>query len=450
MRRLIITALLAACAAPLAAEWLHSRPNDSSVAPVLRQAQGRPERSRGAASLAVARMQARASEGWPQWRGERRDGAAVSFKVPSVWPQQLTRIWSREVGVGHSSPIVAGGRVFQLARLGEEEVLRALEIATGKVIWEQKYPAPYTMNPAAMGHGKGPKSTPVWSQGRVFTLGISGILSAFDAASGKLLWRHEFAKEFPQTSPLYGAAMSPVVIDGGVVVHVGGPGRGALASFDGASGRMNWAWRGDGPGYASPVLLNASDGVRQLVTQTERHLIGVNASDGTLLWQVPFTTEYDQNAITPIVDGHVVIYSGLDKGMTATRIVKRGTEWKPEQVWHSAEPSLYLSPPVLHAGVIYGLGRRNRGHFFAMDAATGKVLWTTEGRQGENAAIVRAADTILALTTDSDLVAFGASREGFKPLARYDVAPTPTWAHPALVADGILIKDENTLSLWRL
>ncbi len=386
---------------------------------------------------------------WSQWRGPGRDGAADTFKPPAAWPASLTQVWKRDVGIGHSSPIVAAGRVFQHARVGEEEVVLALDPATGKVAWEQRYPAAYTMNPAARQHGKGPKSTPLWSDGRLFTLGISGVLSAFDGTTGKVLWRHDFTKEFPQTSPEFGVAMSPIAIDGAVVAHVGGQGRGALSAFNAATGKLKWAWRGDGPGYASPTVMSGVGGIRQLITQTERHVISVNAGDGKLLWQLPFTTDYNQNVITPIVRGDVVFNSGLDRGFAALRVSSTAGAWKAEQLWHVSDHSNYMSTPVLHSGVLYGLGHRNSGHFFAMDADTGKVLWRTGGRQGDNAAMMRVGDTILALTTESQLVLFSASRDAFKEIRKYTVASSPTWAHPALAAPGLLIKDENSLTLWR-
>jgi outer membrane protein assembly factor BamB len=410
-----------------------------------------------AVAFATAALVTAAAD-WDQWRGPARDGVADTFKVPSAWPDTLTQVWKQDVGIGHSSPVVASGRVFQHSRVAEEEVVRAHDLSSGKPIWEQRYPAPYTMNPAARQHGKGPKSTPLLSRGRIYTLGISGILSAFDAATGKVLWRHDFAKEFPQTSPLYGAAMSPIAISTGsaasadadaIVAHIGGPGRGALAAFDAASGAIKWAWRGDGPGYASPVVMTAVDGVRQIVTQTERRLVSLDARDGTLLWELPFSTEYDQNSITPIVRGDVVINSGLNQGTTAYRVSRAAGKWKAEQVWRTSDLSMYMSTPVLHLDVLFGLANRNRGQFFALDATNGKVLWTTEGRQGDNAALARAGDMLLALTTDGELTVFTPSKEGFKQVRQYTVASTPTWAHPALVAPGILIKDENTFSLWK-
>ena len=168
---------------------------------------------------------------WPQWRGPARDGRA-SLAPRATWPEALTPAWTITVGEGHASPVVVGDRVYVFSREGEEEVVQALDLATGKRVWRASYPAPYTMNSAATGHGKGPKSTPTVAGGRVFTFGISGILSAFDAATGRLAWRKDTGTEFGQGSPLYGVALSPVVDGSNVIVHVGGPGKGALTAFD--------------------------------------------------------------------------------------------------------------------------------------------------------------------------------------------------------------------------
>src|SRR5262249_10512832 len=149
------------------------------------------------------------AQDWPQWRGPNRDGVASSFTAPTVWPDKLKTIWKVSVGVGHSSPVVDGRRVFLLSRQEENEVASCFDFDTGKLLWRDGYPAPYSMNPAATSHGKGPKSTPVFSAGKLYTLGISGVLSCYDANTGRVIWRKEFTKQFKETSPLYGTAMSP-------------------------------------------------------------------------------------------------------------------------------------------------------------------------------------------------------------------------------------------------
>ena len=173
---------------------------------------------------------------WPQWRGPNRDGLVSDASIPRAWPKELKQEWKVTVGVGHASPVVANGRVYVFARQGEEEVLLCLDLATGKEIWRSSQPIAYEMHNAAKGHGKGPKSTPVLSNGNVYTLGITGVLSCHDAQTGKLKWRREFSKQYPKTSPQFGTAMSPLMLDGQLIAHVGGHDKGALMAFDAETG----------------------------------------------------------------------------------------------------------------------------------------------------------------------------------------------------------------------
>src|SRR6187431_302220 len=167
-----------------------------------------------AVALSMACVVAPTAQDWNQWRGPSRSGVTAAFQAPATWPDQPRKVWAVTVGTGHSSPVVSGTRAFVFTRVGDEEVITAFEHQTGKQVWQQRYRAPYQVNPAAESHGKGPKSTPVVDGGRLFTLGISGTLSAFDAATGKPLWRKTFDREFDASSPDFGVAMSPLVDDG--------------------------------------------------------------------------------------------------------------------------------------------------------------------------------------------------------------------------------------------
>lgn len=379
---------------------------------------------------------------WPQWRGPERDGRAPLASRTS-WPAELTPVWKIQVGEGHASPVVVGNRVFVFTREGEDEVVRSLELGTGEGAWRESYPAPYTMNPAAHSHGKGPKSTPVVAEGRVFTFGISGILSAFDAASGRLLWRHESHSE-SGASATFGVAMSPALDRGHLIAHVGGSSGGALTAFDAATGDIVWTWAGDGPGYASPVVADIA-GVRQVVTFSESHLVAVSAEDGTLLWQIPFTTSYDQNAVTPVIQGDTVIYSGLDHPVRAIRVSRATSGWTTEPVWENEDVAAYMSTPVLADGTLYGFSHRRRGQLFALDAATGKTVWLSEGRQGDNAALVVGGGALYVLTTESELIVTPQGGNTFSPTRTYLVAQSPTWAHPVVGDEGVLVKDFESL-----
>ena len=388
------------------------------------------------------------AQDWPQWRGPARDGLAVGQTAPKSWPKELKQAWKVTVGVGHASPVVAGGRVFVFTRVGEDEVLSAVDPATGQTSWEKRYKAPYTMNPAARSHGKGPKSTPLVSGGRVFTFGISGTLSCLDAATGRVVWQKEVAPQFKTTSPLFGVAASPILEGGLVIVHVGGHDDGALTAFDPATGAIRWTLKGDGPAYASPVVAEIG-GTRQLVTQTQTRVIGVDPAKGALLWSLPFTTDYDQNTITPLVFGDLVVYSGLDKPLRAVRPVRKGSAWEATPVWESAEVAFYMSTPIAAGGRLFGFSHRKKGQIAALDPQTGRILWVSEGRQGENAALVALGGSVLALNDAGVLVVFDAAASRYAPLATYTVAESATWAHPAPVAGGLLVKDVDTLALYR-
>lgn len=385
---------------------------------------------------------------FPQWRGPDRDGR-VAVGVRASWPDALLPGWKVKVGIGHASPVVAGARAFLFSREGEEEVAQSFEITTGKRLWRAAYPAPYTMNPAATSHGKGPKSTPVVANGRLYTLGISGILSCFDATSGHLVWRKEFGGQFKETSPLYGTAMSPVVEGGLLIAHVGGHGDGALTAFDASTGAVRWVWKGDGPGYASPVV-GTIGRVRQVVTQSQDYVVGLAAEQGELLWKIPLTTSYEQNAVTPVLTGDLVVYGGLDLPLRAVRVAKKGAAWTPERVWENAEVATYLSSPALEGGKLYGLSHRKRGQFFCLDASTGRTLWLSDGRQADNAALLAGGGALFLLTTDGVMIVAAKDTAAFKALRTWKVAESATWAHPAIVEGAVLVKDVDTLTLWRV
>jgi outer membrane protein assembly factor BamB len=378
-------------------------------------------------------------------------------------------VWEVEVGIGHSSPVVAGDRVYLHSRQGEEEVVRALDLATGREIWRHADPTPYTMNPAATKHGKGPKSTPVVTGSAVLgaekmraegvvhttpeasavcTLGIAGRLSCFDRDTGRVLWQNDWSGRFDETAPDFGTAMSPAVFDGKLIAHVGGIEAGALAAFEVETGRELWRRDGEGPGYASPILATF-DGVPQIVTQTREHVLAVSLDAGKELWQVPLKTPYLQNAVTPFIHGDTVIVSGLANPVIALR-PRRAADggWTSDEAWRSAEVSMYMSSPVLVSGLLVGFTEKRSGQLFALDPASGKVVWLGDPRQGDNAALIAAGDQLLVQNVSGELAIGPVAANGWKAARTYTVADSATWAHPALLGDRILVKDVDSLTLW--
>ena len=192
------------------------------------------------------------------------------------------------------------------------------------------------------------------------------------------------------------------------------------------------------------------DGVRQYVVQTQSHLIGVDAAKGEALWTLPFTTPYEQNAVTAVATGGTIVYSGLDQGIRAIRPRRQAGRWTADEAWRNDELAMYMSSPVLDGKRLFGFSHKKKGEFFCLDIETGQTLWRSEGRQGENAALVAVGRDLLLLKDDAELVVIRMDADRFAPVATYSVAPSPTWAHPVPTARGVLVKDLDSLALLRL
>jgi glucose dehydrogenase len=376
---------------------------------------------------------------YPQWRGRNGDGAASAFTPPASWPDALNRRWRIEVGEGYATPIIVGETAYVFTRIDGSEVLMAVDATTGAERWRSAYAAPYTPSNPTAAHGAGPKATPLFHEGRVFTLGISGILSAFDVATGRRLW---FTTE-PAEPPFFSAASSPVGAAGIVIAHPGN--YGPLTAFDVDTGEVRWV-AGAGGFFMSPLVTNLG-GTPQVVSVTQSGVIGVAIADGTLLWEYPWKGGGTGGSM-PVVHGDAVIVSSSSVGTTAFRAAKRGSAWAIETLWNTTGVGMYLSNPVVVGDTLFGLSQRSSGQFFALDAATGKVLWLGEPREATNTAVVKAGELLFLLNDDAELIVARASRTGFEPLKRYTVADSATWAQPAISGSRIFVKDARSLSLW--
>jgi outer membrane protein assembly factor BamB len=386
---------------------------------------------------------------WPQWRGPNRDGLIAPFTSPAKWPKNLTQRWKTAIGGGLSSPVVSQSKIYVHSSNGDQETVSCIDLKTGKTIWSKNYAAPFTKNQYAREMDKGPFSTPVVHRDNLYTLGTTAVLSCFDARTGELKWRKDHSR-YADTSKLFcGAAMSPIIDRGLLIVHVGDDRKGWVIAFDAETGQERWKLEGDGPGYASPIIVELEN-ERQVVTLTDKSLIGISVDSGKLLWRLSHPDEWNENIVTPVLHGKTLVISGVRQGTRAIRVTREDDQWKTTNIWHNPKIAMYMSSPVLDGDLLYGLSNLRKGQLFCLDVKTGDVLWTTEGREGQNAAILQSQKEIFLLTNDADLIIASKSAKGFEHLARYKVADSSTWAHPVILDRQILIKDAANLTLWSI
>lgn len=396
--------------------------------------------------LITSAITANAQE-WTQWRGPARDGSVSARNTPAKWPETLQRAWRVEIGEGYSSPVVAGGRVFVHGRRDPEEIVAAINLADGKVIWEQKYQAVFKKNQYAVEMAKGPNSTPLVSDNRLFTLGVTGLLNAWDTATGKLLWTRDFSKTIDTAKLFCGTAASPLAVDGRIVVQVGSDIHGGqILGLNPSTGATEWEWRGLGPGYASPVVIEQAGG-KQLVAMTEGSIVGVDTKDGKELWSIAFPDEWHENITTPLWTGTLLVVSGTRQGTHAYSLAQANGKWQPTEVWKNPDVAMYMSSPVFGDGVIYGHSSKRKGQFVAVDAKTGALKWATEGREGEHASLLLTPQNVIFLTNGADLIVAKRNTPTFAVEKRYEVAEASTFAMPVLLGSNLLVRDATGLML---
>jgi outer membrane protein assembly factor BamB len=321
----------------------------------------------------------------------------------------------------------------------------AIDLTTSKVLWQQKYPAPFQKNQYAVKMAKGPNATPLVLGNRLFTLGGTAVLTAWDTKTGRQLWRKDFSKMVDTSKLFCGTAASPLAVDGLVVVQVGSDVHGGqMMALDPATGATKWEWQGPGPGYASPVVINMA-GQDQVVTLSNSSIVGVDAKSGKELWTTPFSDEWHENIVTPLWTGTELIVSGPRQGTHAYALRQNNGRWEATQLWKNPDVAMYMSSPVFGDGLIYGHSSKRKGQFVALDAKTGATRWATDGREGDQASVLLTPRNVIYLTNGADLIVARRGTATLEVERRYDVADAETWATPVLLGEDVLIRDATGL-----
>ena len=383
------------------------------------------------------------ADDWPQWRGPNRDGVAPGVTLPDRLPAEFKPLWEIKVGEGHAAPVVSGGKMVIFTREDHDEILRCFDLQNVKEVWRVETPVVYQPQAVSKAHGRGPFATPAIADGKVFALGITGLLTCCDLATGKVLWKKDFVGEFKKAYPTWGAAVSPLVEGGLCILSVGTRTEGGLAAFDVGTGKRAWLMNQDGAAYGSPVAADIA-GRRQVVTLLDSNAVGVDLPTGKLLWKAPFRVEYEQNVVTPVVHGDLVVVSGWGQGTVGLRVAA-GDNVTASQAWKNEPEGMYLSSPVRNGDYLYGLASRQEGTLVCLSLKDGTTAWSSPGKQGEYVSIVRAGDRLLILSIKGELVLVAADPTAYKELGRTRVTERPVWCHLVVAGGRLFVKDETRL-----
>jgi outer membrane protein assembly factor BamB len=392
---------------------------------------------------------------WPQWLGPARDASSPEKVAP--WKGDPNVLWRQPVGEGHSSPIVADGRVFLHVKAkdkDEEEVL-ALDAKTGKELWRKSY-----ARPAFRGlFGNGPRATPAAAGGKLYTYGITGLLTCWDVADGKQLWQVDALKKFEARNIRFGASCSPLVEGKSVLLNVGGKGASVVA-FDKDGGETAWKVLDDQASYASPIAFGEGKG-RQVVFLTAAGVVSLNPEDGTTFWNFPLRDRLLESSTTPVLAGDVLIASSITYGSAGLRLSAKDGKPAATEAWKSPSLTSYFTTPVAvgteHLYLVTGTppalgGVRTppQADLHCVEAATGKALWKREKVGRYHAGLLRTGDAkILMLEDQGDLVLVDPNPKEYRELARSKVCGG-TWAHLALAGGKLYLRDDKEIVCLQL
>ena len=395
-----------------------------------------------------------ADTSWPGWLGPNRDGWVSNFAIPKSWPAQLTEVWQKDLGDGYGTPLVDGNRIFVHARSGENEVVCCVELNSGELIWKREFPVPFKMGGGGEWHGKCPKSNPLLASGRIFTLSITGLLTAWDADSGDRLWQKDYSEKFEQNHPYWGVSTSPIADSERLYVRFGNDKTGLLVALDIQSGEEKWTQGNDGASYSSPLFAEFF-GVRQLVEWNHNDVAGVDLETGRQLWKFPLPhIGSDQNMPTPSILNGRILVGGENRGVRSIKPhlsrIDDDDVWSVSEQWHQKEVALDMSSTVVNDGLLYGFSHYDRGRIFCLDPKDGAIKWKGPPRTGQNVTFLAMPGYIAALLDSGRLQIIRASTEKYELVQEYQVADDPCWAAPVMFESHVLIKSRKSLKLFKL
>ncbi len=375
---------------------------------------------------------------WPGFRGAQRDGIVRGSQIKTDWSASPpVELWRQPIGPAWSSFSVQGGRVYTQEQRGAHEIVSCYDLSTGKPVWKHRDAARFYESNA----GPGPRATPTLHNGRVYSLGATGVLNALDAATGAVVWSRNAVTDTGARIPHWGIAGSPLVVGDAVIVAAAG----TLAAYDLATGKPLWTGPSGGMSYSSPQFVTIG-GVPQVLLLSATGASGNSLTDGARLWEHAWPG-------VPIVqpnfadNGDLLIAVSESSGTRRLTVAKGANGWTAEERWTSEELNPYFNDFVVLDGHAFGF---NGSSLVSIDLADGKRKWKGGGYGNGQVVLLADQKVLLVLSEQGELALVKAAPDQFTELARFQALKGKTWNHPVLAGDILLVRNGEEMAAFRL
>lgn len=380
---------------------------------------------------------------WTDFRGPDRAGVYTETEIETTWPAAgLPLLWKQPIGAGYASFTVAEGRAYTIEQRRDREAVTAYDVKTGRELWAFTYPAAFD---EVLG-GPGPRATPVYHDGSIYSLGAKGDFYCLDATTGKPKWSKNILTDNGAANVQWAMAGSPLIVDDRVIVTPGGTSGKSIVAYNRLTGAPVWQSLNDRAAYTSPILATLA-GRKQIVWISALRAMGIAVEDGKLLWEFPFPAMGDMNCSQPVVvDGsNVLLSSAMGPGAALLEITASGDAYKARPVWQNNRMKNKFNSSVLYQGYLYGF---DDSILACVNAKTGELKWKG-GRYGYGQLLL--AGSHLVITTEQgDVVLVRATPESHQEVARFSAIEGRTWNIPAIDNGLLLVRNANEMACFRL
>jgi outer membrane protein assembly factor BamB len=381
---------------------------------------------------------------WPAFRGANRDSHYDQKPILTNWPAQgLKLLWRQPCGGGYSSFAIANGGAFTSEQRRDSEVAVAYDLNIGTEIWRCAWSDHFQEYFSE----EGPRSTPSYSDGKIYVLGAMGELRCLDADNGKIVWSRNILVECHASVQTYGIASSPLILGDKLIVQSGAGNGKSVLCYDKRDGKLLWSALDDPMGYASPALVNLA-GQDQIIVCAESRTAGLNIEDGKILWEIPWRVLHNQMPIAqPVLLGtnRFLLSAGYFTGCAAVEVTKTSTGFSARIAWQNKNLKNKFTSSVFWNGYVYGL---DEDILTCLDAATGERKWK-DGRYGYGQLLL-ASGHLIILSGDGELALVKAIPDRYDEVARFQAIKGKTWNHPAIADGKILVRNAAEMACFQV